>query len=247
MKMLIGTIAICLGWLCSFGALAEENGGGCTFDVPLPPDPLPDGFDWTPLAQYWCNQLANCGFPTDSASCVSDYLQQINSPIVDPGSPPPDESLDDTPDDSSTLACEDSEESRAGAYDCVSGALCLTMTTCKFNRPGTGCEFTECPAIHLLLGGPRVIHVHDIGFSNPFQCGGDVLFDAQGDLSFPVGGDWIIYQQLPFCPASAYSTGFLIGACAPFCGGPYVCANPNPDCDGADGPLAPAMAMPALK
>jgi hypothetical protein len=121
------------------------------------------------------------------------------------------------------------------------------MTTCKFNRPGTGCEFTECPAIHLLLGGPRVIHVHDIGFSNPFQCGGDVLFDAQGDLSFPVGGDWIIYQQLPFCPASAYSTGFLIGACAPFCGGPYVCANPNPDCDGADGPLAPAMAMPALK
>jgi len=28
MKMLIGTIAICLGWLCSFGALAEENGAG---------------------------------------------------------------------------------------------------------------------------------------------------------------------------------------------------------------------------
>ena len=47
MKMLIGTIAICLGWLCSFGALAEENGGGCTFDVPLPPDPLPESTDPT--------------------------------------------------------------------------------------------------------------------------------------------------------------------------------------------------------
>jgi hypothetical protein len=244
MRTLSAAMAICLGWFLSFGAPAANAGGGCTFDVPFPPDPIPDGFDWTPLAQYWCNQLAACGFST--ASCVSDYLQQINSPIVDPGSPPPDGALDDTPIDSNTLACEDSEESRAGAYDCVSGALCLTMTTCKFTRPGTGCEFWECPAIHLLLGGPRRIHVHDTGFTNPFQCNGGVLFDAQADLDFPVGGDWVIYQPLPFCPAASYSTSFSIGACGPFCGGPYQCANPSPDCDAADGPLAPAIAVPNM-
>ncbi|MBI3896855.1 MAG: hypothetical protein HY308_01005 [Gammaproteobacteria bacterium] len=49
----------------------------CNFSVPLPPDPLPAGFSWQPLAQQWCSQLAACGYATQG--CVQEYLAEINS------------------------------------------------------------------------------------------------------------------------------------------------------------------------
>jgi hypothetical protein len=240
----IRRMLVSVGLLFGLGGMQGARAGECNFQVPLPPDPLPAGFDWTPLAESWCTQLADCGYPTASSACVSDYLQQINSPIITPADPPPDSGLDDTPIDSSTLACENSVESRAGQYDCVSGALCQTMGTCKFTRPDFGCDLGECPAIFLTLGGPRLIHVHDTGWINPNQCNGGVLWDAQGDIYFPSGGPWIIVQPLTGCFADAYSVAFGVGGCPAFCGGPYQCQNPLPNCDAVGALFAPAIALP---
>lgn len=52
--------------------------GPCEMRVPEAPDPLPDGFDWQPLAVDWCAQLSRCGYPT--LHCVRDYLAVIDDP-----------------------------------------------------------------------------------------------------------------------------------------------------------------------
>ena len=120
MKTLDKAVAACFGMLLSVGAMHTASAGSaeCSYRIPLPPDPLPPGFDWTPLAEDWCSQLAKCGFPT-SATCVADYMEQINSPILDPSDPPPEETPLESPPETITLTCQDSEEYQMGKYDCA--------------------------------------------------------------------------------------------------------------------------------
>ena len=80
----------------------------------MPPGPLPAGFDWTPLAQDFCAQLAACGYPTQG--CVQAYLDEINNPSTGAAAPggPPTEQEDTT----ETAACEDSVEAQANPAIC---------------------------------------------------------------------------------------------------------------------------------
>lgn len=122
----------------------------CTLEIPLAPNPLPAGFDWTPLAIDWCDQLAACGFPP--SDCVAAYLAATTSTIPpSPVSPPPDDSVLSGGEDSLSLVCEDSEEYAAGTVSCLAsdpsavpvlgaiGLAALTLTfiaTLMFRRHG---------------------------------------------------------------------------------------------------------------
>ena len=118
---------------------------------------------------------------------------------------------------------------------------CHSIAACKFTRAGTGCETTsfECPAIRFSLGWSQTLHLHSNGF-DALQCAGNLSYLVDGDLLFPFGSDWIVYVQLNFCPAMQYSANWNLGQCSTSCGN-YNCQNPLPDCDAADGPIAPAL------
>jgi hypothetical protein len=45
-------------------------------------------------------------------------MEQINSPILDPVDPPPEETPLESPAETITLICQDSEEYQMGKYDC---------------------------------------------------------------------------------------------------------------------------------
>jgi len=96
---------------------------GCSYNIPLPPDPFPPDFDWTPLAIDWCAQLAACGYPT--LDCVDSYVANVNNPITEPVLPPPDESTLSSSIDSLELSCTDSDEYLAGQIACG----CMTPLT----------------------------------------------------------------------------------------------------------------------
>jgi len=90
----------------------------CTLEVPLAPDTIPPGFDWTPLAIDWCDQLAACGFPP--SDCVAIYLMASTSTIPPPPlSPPAEDSVLSGGGDYQLFACEDSEEYAAGTVSCL--------------------------------------------------------------------------------------------------------------------------------
>jgi hypothetical protein len=101
----------------------------CDPSVPMPPNPLPANFDWTPLAQGWCSQLAQCGYNT--AGCVADYMSVIQSGgVVSGGS-----GGEATTTQSATvqLACEDSDEYAAGQTSCAT-LTCGDMGTADMRR-----------------------------------------------------------------------------------------------------------------
>ena len=61
------------------GGTAPASTPQCTLVTPLPPNPIPAGFDWTSLATNYCAQLATCG--RKPANCVSQYLDVVNTPV----------------------------------------------------------------------------------------------------------------------------------------------------------------------
>src|SRR5215470_17588212 len=87
---------------------ARAQSVDCNLNAPEPPDPIPPDFDWTPLAQDFCAQLANCGY-SDSA-CVSNYLYAVANYPAPSGSGS--EGFD-SEGASDQLVCEDSEEYQA--------------------------------------------------------------------------------------------------------------------------------------
>src|SRR2546427_4800637 len=103
---------LCVGARSGF---AQEH--PCDPQVPVPPDPIPPNFDWTPLARDWCGQLADCGFNT--STCVDDYLAAIRDGVPAGGTLPP-EGIDEAS-ASDMLRCEDSDEFAAGLVNCNCG------------------------------------------------------------------------------------------------------------------------------
>jgi hypothetical protein len=91
--------------------------GGCDLVVPLAPDPLPPGYDWSALANDWCGQLAACGY--DTSTCVDEYMDAVTAPIPTSPFPPPDDSTLSSPIESVTLSCRDSEEATSGTIHCA--------------------------------------------------------------------------------------------------------------------------------
>jgi len=63
----------------STGPAGQNEEHTCSPAIPEPPHPLPDEFDWRPLAEQWCAQLASCGLGTDG--CVDVFLESLDQPI----------------------------------------------------------------------------------------------------------------------------------------------------------------------
>ena len=117
-KRLLAGAVFALACLGASTGFAQE--GGCNPQVPMPPDPLPPDFDWTPLALDWCAQLDDCGFNT--ANCVNDYLAAIGGGVPPAGSMPPegtDEAFAGV-----TLGCEDSDEFAMGLVNWIATNVC---------------------------------------------------------------------------------------------------------------------------
>ena len=63
----------------------------CTPTVPVPPSPVPPGFDYGALATDWCAQLIDCGL--DATGCEGVYLDSIATGPQPPVEPPADGGL----------------------------------------------------------------------------------------------------------------------------------------------------------
>ncbi len=85
----------------------------CTFQLPQAPEPPPANFDWRPLAQDWCDQLAACGFSL--SDCVDRFVAIAQNPAAGSAAAAP-----SSAEESATveLASEDSEEYHAGTVSC---------------------------------------------------------------------------------------------------------------------------------
>lgn len=106
----------------------------CSWNPPQPPDPVPPGFDYTPLAQQWCAQLDQCTGAGDP-SCVSTYLMAVAA------YPPSgaDEYEDvDTDAYTETLTCEDSDEYLDGDTDCSTVQSACTPDAGAFDAGSGG-------------------------------------------------------------------------------------------------------------
>src|SRR6185295_11345372 len=106
----------------------------CNLSIPTPPNPVPSGFDWTPLAQNFCAQLAACGYSTPS--CVSDYLSGVAGFPAPPGSGA---EAFDTASTTDTLVCEDSDEYASGETTC-----CAPSCSGKACGADDGCGHSCC-------------------------------------------------------------------------------------------------------
>ena len=82
--------------------------------VPLPPDPLPAGFDWAPLARDYCSQLA--ARDREPANCQQIYLDAINTPVA---ASPPSGPIIIEDIIIETLVCEDSVEYQTNPLVCL--------------------------------------------------------------------------------------------------------------------------------
>jgi hypothetical protein len=106
----------------------------CNLSIPTPPNPVPSGFDWTPLAQNFCAQLAACGY--SAPSCVSDYLSGVAGFPAPPGSGV---EAYDTASTTDTLVCEDSDEYALGETTC-----CAPSCSGKACGADDGCGHSCC-------------------------------------------------------------------------------------------------------
>ena len=85
----------------------------CDPTIPEPPHPLPESYDWRPLAETWCAELETCGVAVDG--CVDNYLRAIDEPVDDATPIAPSEvQADDV-----AFGCEDSEEYAADPAACA--------------------------------------------------------------------------------------------------------------------------------
>lgn len=72
-----------LSWACLTLALHAAPASAqnqCPLNPPMPPDPLPTGFDWRPLAENWCGQLSACGLT--GPGCVQAYLDGVEAALA---------------------------------------------------------------------------------------------------------------------------------------------------------------------
>jgi len=173
-----------LAGACALGAPGRSARADCDLQIPYPPDPVPPGFDWTPLAQDFCNQLASCGY-TDP-SCVSNYLFQVGSFPAPPGSG---SEGTDTESASDQLVCEDSEEYHAGQTTC-----CAASCTGKSCGADDGC------------GQPCCLSCTDCA---PVSCGVCQVADACGTSCSPApdGTTCGFGSGGGFCQAGTCMTG----------------------------------------
>src|SRR5262245_59520466 len=113
----------CVAALIVGAGSARAQSVDCNFNPPAPPDPIPPGYDWTPIAQAFCEQLANCGYP--DPACVSNYLYAVANYPAPSGSGS--EGVD-SEGGSDQLVCEDSVEYQNGETTCCapscSGKAC---------------------------------------------------------------------------------------------------------------------------
>jgi len=160
--------------LAGFDGAAHAS---CNPQVPQPPNPVPPNYDWTPLAQNWCSQLAACGYNT--STCVADYLSVIQMGGVNSGGSGAESTTTETA--TSQLACEQSEEyanhqtscttltcgdmghADMGASDMHSGDL----ATCYYRCPTGQCvvDPIDCPScatggLSCDMGSPQDLMSH---------------------------------------------------------------------------------------
>jgi hypothetical protein len=178
-------LAILLTAVVALGLTASAGAQVCNPQVPLPPEPLPEVFDWGPLAQSWCQQLASCGL--GYPNCVQDYLALVSGPLP-PETPPPNENPVASDEDELVLGCEDSVEAQAGHVQC-----CNNDNECQSTESCESCpeDCGPCPCDNDGICEP------DNGEDNescPNDCYcGDGVCDQPGeviDCPEDCGGGW---------------------------------------------------------
>jgi hypothetical protein len=164
----------------------------CDFEIPAPPNPVPPGFNWTPLAQSFCAQLAACGY--SDPSCVSNYLSAVASFPAPPGSGS--EGFD-TGSASDTLVCEDSDEYARGETTC-----CAPSCSGKACGADDGCGNTCC---------------RQCTTCSPVSCGVCQIADACGAACSPApdGSPCGFGSSGGFCQGGTCTFGPPIDASAP--------------------------------
>jgi len=90
----------------------------CPLTIPQAPDPVPAGFDYAPLAQDWCDQLAACGF--SDPDCVQTYLAAVANPPTGTPTPPSGATVEEGR-GVEKLVCEQSLQGIADPSICLEG------------------------------------------------------------------------------------------------------------------------------
>jgi hypothetical protein len=200
----------------------------CNFEIPTPPIPVPPGFDWTPLAQDFCAQLAACGY--NAPSCVSDYLSAVASFPAPPGSGSETYDTDSTTD---TLVCEDSDEYARGETTC-----CAPSCSGKACGADDGCGHSCCLQCTSCL---------------PVSCGECGVADACGATCTPApdGSPCSFGSNSGFCQGGTCTTGPALDASVPdasiidasFPDAPSSGSDASVCCDAGPGPGSDASTL----
>ena len=120
--------------------------------LPTAPNPVPDGYDWRPLAEAFCAQLDACGdIPAD---CVDAFINDAQTAPPFDYTPDPEDTTGGSPDDSQ-YACQSSVEYESGQVACVTCEPptndCGVTVFCGFDANGNFCG--DCGPGEQCLGG----------------------------------------------------------------------------------------------